>query len=306
MSGADVIVVGGSFAGLSAAIYLARARRRVLVIDSGLPRNRFSAHSHGVLALDGRPGSELLGAARAQLARYPTVTQIGGEVQRVVADDRSLSFEVHTTAGERFVSRRLILATGLVDQPPNVPGLPERWGKSVFHCPYCDGYEFGSGPLGVLATGPLSVHFATIVADWGATTLFTNQVIEVDEAERSRLARRGIRVEDGAVAALEGSPEGGLDRIRLRGGGSVPARALFVATLYRQGASLAREMGCEIVEGPRGPLVKTDEGKLTSVPGVYAAGDMARPTHSIPFAVSDGATAGTSAHQSLVAEEPPA
>jgi len=299
----DVIVVGGSFAGLSAAMYLARARRKVLVLDSGRPRNRYSAHSHGVLALDGRRGSEVLRIARTQLAKYPTATLVRVEVRHAVKRDGSLSFDVETGNGDRFASRRLILATGLVDQRPSIPGLEERWGKSVFHCPYCDGYEFGNGPIGVLATVPLSVHFAEIVADWGKVTLFTNQAIKVDDTERASLRRRGIRLEDSPVSTLEGTSDGRLERVRLESGGAVPVRALFVATLYRQGATFAQDLGCEFVENPRGPLVKTDESKLTTVPGVYAAGDMARPTHSILFATSDGATAGTSAHQSLVTEE---
>jgi thioredoxin reductase len=304
MDSHDVIVVGGSFAGLSAAMYLARARRKVLVLDSGLPRNRFSAHSHGVLALDGQPGPELLATARAQLAKYPTATQLGAEVRRVIRRDGPLLFEVHIESGERFEARRLILATGLVDLPPAIPGLEQRWGKSVFHCPYCDGYEFEGGPIGVLATLPLSVHFVKIVADWGKTTLFTNRVIEVDEGERSLLASKGIDVRDEAVVSLEGGLDGRLERVRLEGGESVPLRALFIGTIFRQASTLAQELGCELLESPRGPLVKTDESKQTTIPGVYAAGDMARPTHSIPFAVSDGATAGTSAHQSLVAEQP--
>jgi thioredoxin reductase len=300
----DVIVIGGSFAGLSAAMYLARARRKVVVLDSGRPRNRFSAHSHGVLALDGRRGSDLLRVARAQLSKYPTARLIRVAVQHVVKSDRPLSFDVETAAGERLASRRLILATGLVDQRPSIPGFEERWGKSVFHCPYCDGYEFGDGPIGVLATAPLSIHFAKIVADWGKVTLFANRAIQVDEAERVNLRRRGIRLEESPVSALEGPPDGRLERVRLQSGRAAAVHAIFVATLYRQGSTFAEDLGCELVGNPRGPLVKTDESKLTTVPGVYAAGDMARPTHSIPFAASDGATAGTSAHQSLVMEEP--
>ncbi len=298
----DVIVVGGSFAGLSAAMYLARARRRLLVADSGHPRNRYSVRSHGVLALDGREGSEILRSARAQLLEYSTGDLADARVERVIRREHPLSFEVSTSEGQRFASRRLILATGLVDQRPGIPGLEERWGKSVFHCPYCDGYEFGGAPIGVLATVPLSVHFAEIVADWGDVTLFTNGSIAVDAAGRAGLRRRGVRLEEGVVTALEGGSNGGLELVRLEGGGTVPIRALFIATLFQQAAPFAQDLGCELTEHPRGPLVRTDESKRTTVDGVYAAGDMARPTHSIPSAIADGATAGTSAHQSLVVE----
>jgi thioredoxin reductase len=298
----DVIVVGGSYAGLSAAIYLARARRKVLVIDRGLPRNRFSSYSHGVLCHDGRPGSEILETARTQFSKHPTAEFRSAEVRSIVNRPGPLSFEVETSGGDRFLGRHLILATGLHDERPPIEGLEERWGKSVFHCPYCDGFEFGGGPIGVLATLPLSIHFAEIVAEWGDLTLFTGGKVSVEGPEKSRLIQRGIRIVDTPVAALEGDSDGRLAGVRLEGGGRVPIRALFIATLFRQSAPLARDLGCEIVQTPRGPIVKTDESKLTTVAGVYATGDMARPTHSIPFAASDGATAGTGAHQSLVVE----
>lgn len=296
----DAIVVGGSFAGLSAALYLARARRTVLVLDSGAPRNRFAAHSHGVFALDGRPGSELLRTARAQLEAYPTAHRIDTTVRRASKVEGTMRFEVETEDRRRFLGRRLVLATGLVDVLPDVPGLEPRWGTSVFHCPYCDGYEHAGGPLGVLATLPLSIHFAKIVAEWGPTTLFTNGAVTVEATERAELTRRSISVEDRKVVALQGSPPDRLEAVELEDGHLVATRALFVATYYRQAAPLATELGCAMEENPRGRLVRTDEGKMTTVPGVYAAGDLARPTHSIPFATSDGVTAGVSAHQSLV------
>ena len=299
----EVVVVGGSFAGLSAALYLARARRRVLVLDSGAPRNRFAAHSRGVFALDGRPGSELLETARSQLASYSTARFVATKVRRVSKAAANARFEVETEDRMTFECRRVILATGLVDEIPGIPGMEARWGTSVFHCPYCDGYELGGGPIGVLATLPLSVHLAKIITDWGKVTLFTNGTIRLDASDRAGLSRNAVDIEEGKVAALEGSSEGTLDYVHLSDGRKVEAKALFIATLYRQAAPFASELGCELVENPRGILVKTDESKMTTVPGVYATGDMARLTHSIPFATSDGVTAGVAAHQSLIAEE---
>jgi thioredoxin reductase len=147
----DAIVIGGSYAGLSAATMLARGRRSVLVLDSGLRRNRFAAHSHGVLAQDGRPGSEIVAAASAQLAEYPTVRQIQALAASV--DRSGGGFLVRTRDSLRFSGRKILLATGVTDLLPAVPGLAERWGRSVFHCPYCHGYEIGGGPIGVLWTG---------------------------------------------------------------------------------------------------------------------------------------------------------
>ncbi|HZY70085.1 MAG TPA: NAD(P)/FAD-dependent oxidoreductase [Thermoplasmata archaeon] len=305
MDAHDVVVIGGGFAGLSAAIYLARARRPVVVIDSGAPRNRFSSHSHGVFALDGRSGHDLLTTARSQLLTYPSASVIDAVARRVSPSGGDRGFGVEIEDGRPFEARRLILATGLVDEVPEIPGIAERWGRSVFHCPYCDGYEVGGGPVGVIATLPLSVHFAELLADWGSVTLYTNGAIQPDESERKRLAARGVAVEDRPVAGLEGSPEGSLGFVRLVDGSRVEAKALFVATRYRQAAPFAEQLGCALEENPRGLLVRTDESKMTSVRGVYAAGDMARATHSIPFATADGVTAGVAAHQSLVVEPRP-
>ena len=298
----DVIIIGGSFAGLAAAIYLARARRDVLVIDGGEPRNRFSAHSRGVFALDGQPGSELLATAKSQLLMYPTAKFVSKKASRVSRKEDF--FEVETESGkEHFQSRRLILATGVVDQLPSIPGLRERWGKSIFHCPYCDGYEIGGGSIGVIATLPLSAHFAKLITDWGDVTLFTNGSITLDRDSRDSLTRRGVRIEDRTVVRVDGPSADGLDTVDLSDGRKIGVKAIFIASLFRMGAPFARNLGCVHTNTPRGELVQTDESKMTSVPGVYAAGDMARPTHSITFATSDGVTAGVSAHQSLVMEE---
>lgn len=302
MDEVDVVVIGGSFAGLAAALYLARARRPVVVLDSGLPRNRFASQSHGVFALDGRPGVELLSTARSQLAAYPTARFVNSRVRAVSRQQGFDHFSVESEDKQVFRARRLILATGLKDTIPEIPGINHRWGTSVFHCPYCDGYEAGRGPLGVVATLPLSIHFAKIVAEWGPVTFYVNRAIDIEDSDRADLARRGIEVEDRPVAALEGPSDASLEFVRLADGARRPVKALFIVTLYRQAAPFASDLGCAMVETPRGPLVQTDDTKLTTIRGVYAAGDMARPTHSIPFATADGVTAGVSAHQSLILE----
>ena len=296
----DVIIIGGSFAGLAAAIYLARARRDVLVVDGGEPRNRFSAHSRGVFALDGQPGSELLKTAKSQLLLYPSARFLSKKASRV--SKKGDFFEVETEK-ERFESRRLILATGLVDQLPELPGLRERWGKSIFHCPYCDGYEIGGGQIGVIATLPLSVHFAKLITDWGDVTLFTNAAIKLDQDSRDGLRKKGVVIEERKVARIDGPSVDGLDGVVLNDGSKIDVKAIFIATFFRIATPFARDLGCVLTHTPRGDIVQTDESKATSIPGVYAAGDMSRITHSITFATSDGVTAGVSAHQSLVLEE---
>lgn len=293
----DVIVVGGSFAGLSAAMQIARARRRVLVIDSGRPRNRFADSAHGFFAQDGRAPSAVLASARKQLLDYPEVEFSDGVAER--AERAGQSFSVTLSTGEKFAGSRLILATGLVDEFPPVPGLEERWGQTVLHCPYCHAYELKGDRLGVLATGAAAPDLANLVSDWGRVILFTHDVDCDSEGTRRFLSRGGV-IEEMRVIAVQGDdPE--CVTVCLDGGRSVELDALFIATGLRFASDLAGQLGCRLTDGPHGPIVVTDENKQTSVPGVYAAGDMARVSHNATLASADGVTAGISAHQSLLA-----
>jgi len=305
----DAVVVGGSWAGLSAAMQLARARRRVLVVDAGRPRNRFAAHSHGFLGQDGRTPSEILDTARAQVLAYPTVTLRHDEATRAVR--HGADFEVAFASGGRVHARRLVLATGIVDELPDLPGLRERWGTSVLHCPYCHGYEVGDRRLGVLAVGEMSIHQALLLPDWSAdVTLFTNGAVEPTAAQRAALAARGVRVEPRPVVALVGDAPA-LAGVRLRPNDGAPSHgspehdvvvpldALFTGSRTRMASPLAEQLGCAFDDGPFGPVVRTDAKRETTVPGVYAAGDAARVPHNATWASADGVTAGVYAHQSL-------
>lgn len=297
----DAIIVGGSFAGLSAALQLARARRQVLVIDAGLPRNRFASESHGVLGHDGKPGSQVLAEARQQLRAYPTVQIFNGRVSRV--DSGEAGFVVEAEDGMRwFTGRRLLLATGVADVLPELPGLQERWGKTVVHCPYCHGYEIGGGAIGVLGTGPMSVHQAVLFADWGEVTLFTQGVVAVSAEEQALLAARKVKVESSPIAELQGAAPA-LDGVLLRDGRQVAIKALLVGTQVRMTSPLAAALGCAFDDSPFGPIVRIDAWGLTSVAGVYAGGDMARVPHSITFACAGGVAAGIGLHASLVMED---
>lgn len=292
----DVVVVGGSFAGLAAALQLARARRRVLVVDAGLRRNRFSEAAHGFLGQDGRPPGEIVADARAQLLAYPTATIREDTV--VDAADAAGGWRVTLADGPAVEAARLILATGVVDVLPEVPGLAERWGKAVLHCPYCHGYEFADRALGVLATSPLAIHQAMLVREWGPTTLFGSGAFVPDEEQRAALAARGIPFEPVPVAALEG-PAGAIEAVRLADGRRVPLAALYIAPRSLP-PPLAERLGCAFDDGPFGPVIRADERRQTTVPGVYAAGDAARLMPSVSGAVADGVTAGVFAHQSMV------
>ena len=296
---AQALIVGGSFAGLSAALQLARARRKVQVVDAGLPRNRFAAHAHGVLGHDGTPGHELLARARAQLLAYPDATIIEG--QAVSASSSTGGFSVQLADGRELSARRLLLATGQSDVLPVLPGIAERWGTAVLHCPYCHGYEIGGGPIGVLAASAMSVHQALLVSDWGAVTFFT-QGIDIGDEDLVLMANRAIRVETTPVTGLGGAAPA-LDHAVLQDGRHIPLKALFVATQLRQNTAIAESLGCVMDETPQGRIVRTDDWKLTSVPGVYSAGDMARMPGNLGFAMCDGMAAGVGLHRSLVMED---
>lgn len=295
----DVIVVGGSFAGLSAALQLGRARRRVLVVDTGLPRNRFSHAAHGVLGHDGRAPAEILEAARAQLRAYATVEHRASE-EAVRAREHDGLFEVTLASGHVARARRLVLATGIVDELPDMPGLRERWGVTVLHCPYCHGFEVADGRLGVLAMAAPNIHQALLLPDWSAhVTLFTDGTFAPDAEQRAALEARGVAIEPRPVEAIVGDLPA-LAGVRLRDGAVVALDALFTASRTRMASPLAEQLGCAFDDGPFGPVIRTDERRETTVPGVYAAGDAARVPHNVTWASADGVTAGIAAHQSLV------
>jgi thioredoxin reductase len=292
----DAIIIGGGFAGLSAAYILGRARRHVTIIDSGTPRNRFAAHAHGMLALDGKSGLEILADARAQLAAYPTVSFIEGEADS--AEGGIDNFRVGVD-GATISAKRLLLASGMEDRLPDIPGLAEGWGKTILHCPYCHGYEIGGGPIGVLASHPMSAHQAAVVADWGDVTLFTNGTPEPDDETLSLLERRQVALQAGKVVAVV-DLSGGRLSVRLETGGAVEVKALFVGPDLHLRGTLAQNLGCVLEDSPAGRIIATSATKATSVPGVFAAGDIARAFGNITLSSADGVIAAFGLHQSLM------
>ncbi len=292
----DVVVVGGAFAGLAAATYLARARRTVCVVDARQPRNRFADASHGFLGFDGSDPRSILAKARNQLAAYPSVRMI--EAEAAAGRSEGDGFSVSLSNGEEISARKAILAFGLRDTLESIPGLQERWGKTVLHCPYCHGFEFSDRQLGVLYRTPMSVHQACLVADWGPTTLYLNGA-PLDPQSAGMLAERGVKVEPGKLKRLMGE-RCALSAVELENGREVPVEALYVAPQSCLSSPIAEQLGVAIDEGPLGPLIRTDADKMTSVRGLYAAGDIARAPHSVSWAVADGVTAGTAAHRALV------
>jgi thioredoxin reductase len=293
----DFAIVGGSFAGLSAALQLARARRHVLVVDAGQRRNRFvdqaGGRSHGFLSQDGRPPAEIAADGRRQLLAYPSVQWMEGQADDAhVAADGRFEFRV----GDTLVSAaRLVLATGVRDELPPVAGLAERWGRSVFHCPYCHGYELDAGPIGIIAATPMAQHQGIMLPDWGTPTLFLNGVYTPAEDELAALARRGTRIEATPVARIDG-----LADVVLQDGRVYAMNGLFTQPRTHVASPIAQQLGCAMEDGPLGRFIKVDAMQQTSVANVFACGDAARAAGSVALAVADGALAGFGAHRSTL------
>lgn len=289
----DVIVVGGSYAGMSAALQLVRARRSVLVIDAGKRRNRAASHSHGFLSQDGADPAVIASAARAQLEAYPTLSWVDDLVVKVSGSRDAFIIEV--MGGEVYGARRLLLATGVSDTLPDVEGLAERWGTSVFHCPYCHGYELDQGQIGVIAASPISIHQAQLLPEWGSVIFLTNGVLELDEPTLQDLSTRGVSVEATRIERIEGHAD-----VVLTDGRRLSFAGLFTASKNAPSTYVAEDLGCALAETPMGMQIDTNETKETSIAGIFACGDAARVPHSVALAVADGAWAGAQIHRSLV------
>jgi thioredoxin reductase/SAM-dependent methyltransferase len=301
----DVVVVGGGAAGLSGALALGRARRSVAVVDDGTPRNAPAHEMHNHLGRDGTPPSALLADGRAEVAGYGvalvdgTVTAVGGSVG---------AFTVELAGGRVLGARRLLVTTGLTDELPGIPGVRELWGTDVLHCPYCHGWEVRDRAIGVVATGPLSLHQAQLWRQWSAdVVLFLHTAAEPDDATAEALAARGVRVVRGEVVALE-TDGGRLAGVRLADGEVVPRAAVVVAPRFTARSAVLAGLGLEAVpfrmgEAVVGSHVPVDARGATAVPGVWAAGNVADPGAQVVSAAAAGLWAGAQVNADLVAED---
>jgi thioredoxin reductase len=300
----DVVVIGGGAAGLSGALALSRARRSVLVVDDGTPRNAPAGHVHNYLAREGTPPAELLAAGRAEVAGYGGRFLDGG-VERAERIDGG--FRVVLAAGGTVSARRLLVTTGLVDELPEVPGVRELWGRDVLHCPYCHGWEVRDQPVGVLG-GPFGVHQALMWRQWtGDLVLFQHTGPEPSADEREQLAARGVTVVTGVVAALE------LDGLRLRGvrldNGEIVARqALVVAPRFVARSAVLASLGLEAVIQEMnghvvGSAVPADPAGATAVPGVWVAGNVTDLRAQVISSAAAGLTAAAALNADLIADD---
>ena len=290
----DVLIVGGSFAGLSAAMSLGRSLRRVLVVDDGKPANRFAPEAHNVLTHDGTPPHEILAAGRRDLAAYPTVEFAETLVTSVSGE--SGAFQAQLENGQIVHARKVIFGTGLRDLLPELPGYAECWGKSIIHCPYCHGYEYAHQPTGILASGDAALHLVGLIRNWtNRLTLFTDGAPDplVGEAARPNVSV----VTDGVVGFRQNN--GHLQAVTLANGRTVEVTALYHNPPFEQSSRSPASLGCAFTEAGH---LRVDGMQKTSTAGVYAAGDCTTPMRSVVNAMATGTMAGAMVNHELIAE----
>jgi thioredoxin reductase len=293
----DVLVVGGGAAGLSAALVLARARRSVLVVDAGAPRNAPATHMHGFLSRDGLPPAELLEVGRDEVTGYGATITTGTVTQLI--DCGTTGFQAIVDDGRRVRARKVLVTTGLRDELPDIAGLAERWARDVLHCPYCHGWEVQDQPLGVLWNGPDSVRYAHVVRQWTHDLVLFVPAGVLCARERSELVARAIGVVEGDVDHVVVEDDQ-LVAVTMADGHSVPRRALFVPPRFVPQHSLLADLGCDL-DGQG--WVSTGPNGTTSIPGVWAAGNVTNPRAQVITAAGEGSAAAIAINADLVADD---
>lgn len=293
----DVIIAGGSYAGLSAAMALGRALRKVLVIDGGKAANRFTPHSHNFITHDGRSPGEIAALARQQVDKYPTVKRMDGFVVR--AGKEPLGFAVQLDSGETYHSRKLVFATGIIDRLPDIPGLSDCWGKSVLHCPYCHGYEVRNTKTGIIGNGDYAFEFGALISNWTPElSVFTNGASTLSPEQKAKLNSHGIQIIEHKIKTLR--HEGGYVKgIEFENGESAALSALYTRPDFRQHCDVPEQLGCELTQEG---YIKTDASQQTTVAGVYACGDNVTRIRTVANAVAMGTTAGMMVNKELILE----
>jgi thioredoxin reductase len=300
----DVVVVGGGIAGLSAALILGRARRRVLVLETGNPRNAAAQYAHGFLSRDGIAPLELVRLAREELAAYANVEVRSGNA--VSASVQSRGFRL-TLAREQLVeARKVVLATGVTDVLPEIPGFPELWGRGVYHCPFCHGWEARDRPWGILGDVPLAFERVALYRGWAsALVLLTNGASALTPAERERVVALGASFDERRIACVQRAGQDDV-KVAFEDGPALTLGGVFIAPHQEQRSPLAEEFGCEMEEfAPTASrYVKADPATCeTTVRGVYAAGDLVGPMQSLILAAASGARAAYAVTHAMAMED---
>lgn len=289
-----VIIVGGSYAGMSAALTLARSHRKVIIIDGGKPCNSSTPHSHNFLTQDGVPPAVIAEKARTQLLRYPSVDMVADSVVSVQGGDGKVS--VVTKSGTQFAGKRLVIATGINDLLPDIAGFRECWGISVLHCPYCHGYEVSHQRWGVLVSGEHTLEYVSLLYNWSKDLILFSQVDTVPPDHLEALKRVGVRVVESRVKVVH-HYNGHISRVETDDGNEYALDALFSRIPFSQQGEIAAQAGCELL--PSGHIAVDQFGK-TSATNVFAAGDCCQPMRSVSVAVASGNMAGAAINRELL------
>lgn len=293
----EAIIIGGSYAGLSAGMSLGRSLRKVLIIDSGKPCNRQTPHSHNFITQDGNTPKQIASAAKEQVAKYNSIAFLDDLATAVSKNEKG--FAVSTQSGQQFFAKKIILATGLKDNMPAIPGFAECWGITVVHCPYCHGYEVRNVKTGVMGNGDMGAEYAKMIHHWTKeVTLFTNGKSTLTTEQISKLEQHNIPIIETEIESIV-HQDGQLQNIVLKDGSTIALKAFYAKAPFVQHTNIAAELGCEFNEQG---IIKVDMFQKTNVPGVFACGDNAHPMRSVAMAVAAGNMAGAAANKELIDE----
>lgn len=293
----DTIIIGGSYAGLSAAMALGRALRQVLIIDRGNPCNKQTPHSHNFLTQDGKTPMEISNIAKDQVQKYESIQFYDGSVIKIIKSNER--FQVETESGQNFNAKRLIIATGIRDILPDIPGFDKCWGISVLHCPYCHGYEVKYEKTGILGNGDLAYEFSKMISHWTKElTLFTNGKSNFNEDQMVKLEEKEIKINESEIEQFE-HHNGNIQNIVFKDGSKNQVKAVYAKIPFEQNLNFEEDLGIEMTESGH---IKTDAFYKTNVYGVYACGDSSSMMRSVANAVASGNTVGAMVNKELIDE----
>ncbi|MCT3897472.1 NAD(P)/FAD-dependent oxidoreductase [Elizabethkingia anophelis] len=293
----DVIIIGGSYAGLATAMALGRALRNVLIIDSGKPCNRQTPHSHNFLTQDGKTPKEIATLAKQQVVAYDTVTFFDGIATKGLKT--SNGFKIQTETGNKFSATKLVFATGIKDMMPNIIGFSECWGISVLHCPYCHGYEVKNEITGILGNGEYGFEFSKLISNWTKRlTLFTNGALKLTSEQITKLEKHSIEIVEKEIKGLE-HVNGQLKNILFKDGSKQTVKAIYTQLPFEQNCTVAEQLGCELTEDG---YIKIDASQKTTTKDVFACGDNATRLRTVANAVAMGTLTGMTVNKDLIEE----
>jgi thioredoxin reductase len=291
----EVIIIGGSYAGLSAAMTLGRALRKVLILDAGKPCNRQTPYSHNFLTQDGVPPNEIAEKGREQLKIYSTVEFQNDAVEKAIQLEKG--FQLHTSSGKIFFAEKLVFATGILDQLPNVKGFQDCWGKSILHCPYCHGYEVRNRKTGILANGDTGFDYVSLISNWTKQqTVFTNGKAIFTKEQRATFEKHAISVNESGLGRID-HENGQIKRLLLSDGSTCEMDALYFRPPFVQSCPIPTLLGCELTSDG---YLKIDLTLQTTINGIYACGDNSSPNRTVSNAVASGHKVGMSINKALV------